>query len=115
MARVLSALIAEAIGVFALCFVGILAIHHLGNVPGGLMGIALAHGLILAIMITAFWVASGGHFNPAVTIGLLAAGRIKPGLAAAYIIAQLIGGIAAGLAIMAIFPPGFGSNIVLHG
>ena len=47
--RLGACLLAEFVGTFALCFVGILAIHS----GGGLVGIALAHGLILSIMVTA--------------------------------------------------------------
>ena len=100
MPRLLPALIAEAIGVFALSFVGILAIH---NPAGGLVGVALAHGLILSIMISIFAATSGGHLNPAVTIGLCVGGKIAPGPAVAYIVAQCAGGFLAGLAILMIF------------
>jgi len=100
MAKLMPALVGEAIGVFALSFVGILAINQSA---GGLVGVALAHGLILSIMITIFAATSGGHLNPAVTIGLMVGGKIKPGDAIAYIIAQVFGGFLAGLALMAIF------------
>ena len=49
--RLGAALVAEFVGTFALCFVGILAIHNGSTV--GLVGIALAHGLILSVMVTA--------------------------------------------------------------
>ncbi len=104
MQKLAPALVAEAVGVFALSFIGVLAIHELGDAGTlGLIGIALAHGLILAIMISAFAAVSGGHINPAVTIGLLVGKQIKIGPAIAYIIAQCIGGVLAGLVIMAIF------------
>ncbi len=115
MTKLLPALVAEAVGVFALSFVGILAIHELGSVPGGLIGIALAHGLILAIMISAFAATSGGHINPAVTIALLVGGKIKLGPAIAYIIAPCIGGFLAGLVIMAIFNSHNGADLVAGG
>jgi aquaporin Z len=108
MQKLLPALVAEAIGVFALSFIGILAIEQFGHIPGpvgslGLVGIALAHGLILSIMISAFGATSGGHFNPAVTLGLASAGKINGGRAVAYIAAQCIGGLLAGLAVAVIF------------
>ncbi len=115
MPKILPALLAEAIGVFALSFVGILAIHHLGGQPSGLIGIALAHGLILAVMISAFAAISGGHINPAVTIGLLVGGKIKAGSAAAYIVAQVIGGVCAGIAILAIFPRDEAIKVIVGG
>src|SRR5262245_33338802 len=100
MSKLAPALAAEFIGTFALCFVGILAIQH----SPGLIGVALAHGLILAIMVTAFGTTSGGHFNPAVTIGFLVTGKIKAPDALAYIFAQVLGGFIAGLAVLAILP-----------
>ena len=115
MPRLMSALVAEAIGVFALSFIGVMAIYQLGGSPGGLIGIALAHGLILAIMISAFAATSGGHINPAVTIGLLVGGKIKLGEAIAYIVAQVVGGLLAGLAVMAIFGWDKGAGIVAGG
>src|SRR6516164_9331203 len=76
--------LAEFIGTFYLCFPGIAAI--LANTPAvganlGIVGIAFAHGLGLSLAIVCFGGISGGHVNPAVTIGFLATRRIKPGLA----------------------------------
>jgi aquaporin Z len=102
-----SALLAEFIGTFFLCFAGIAAI--LGGTPAvgsnvGLVGIALAHGLALSVAIAALGGVSGGHFNPAVTIGLLSTGRIGVPGAAGYIVAQLAGAAAAALICRAAFP-----------
>ncbi|CAN5178076.1 MIP/aquaporin family protein [soil metagenome] len=93
-------LVAEFLGVFALCLVGILAINNAAAI--GLVGIALAHGLILAIMVSACMQTSGGHFNPAVTLGFVVTGKMKPGAALLYVIAQLAGGLAASLVVVAI-------------
>jgi MIP family channel proteins len=101
--KLMPALVGEFIGTFGLCFIGILAIHSLSNVPGGLLGIALAHGLMLAIAVTAFMNISGGHINPAVTVGLMVGGKISPIHALAYIVAQCLGGLLAGLLTLAIF------------
>ena len=83
--------LAEFIGTFYLCFAGIAAIlcttPAVGN-GGGIIAIALAHGLALSIAVHAFGGISGAHFNPAVTSGFLVTGRIKPGLAIAYVIAE---------------------------
>ncbi|TAK56901.1 MAG: aquaporin, partial [Bacteroidetes bacterium] len=65
--------------------------------------IALAHGLALVVMISAMGHISGGHFNPAVTMGVLAGGKITVRDALAYIIAQLFGGFVGALAIKAVF------------
>src|SRR5205823_3444123 len=73
--------VAEFIGAFALTFFGAGAIM-VGS--GGLVGVALAHGLAIALMVTAFGHISGGHFNPAITLGFLVTRRIAPALAGVY-------------------------------
>ena len=60
---------------------------------------AFAHGLALAVMVSALGAVSGGHFNPAVTFGVWLTGRIEPARAALYVVAQLVGGVAAALAV----------------
>ncbi len=115
MPKLMSALVAEMVGAFALCFVGVLAIYQFNGVPGGLIGVALAHGLILSIMITVFAATSGGHLNPAVTVGLLVGGKIKAGPAAGYIAAQVLGGVLAGLAVLGILPHDAAALAVLKG
>ena len=99
--------LAEFIGTFYLCFPGIAAI--LANTPAvganlGIVGIALAHGLGLSLAIVCFGGISGAHVNPAVTIGFLSTGRIKPGLALAYIVSQLLGATTAAGLCRVIFP-----------
>ena len=99
---------AEFLGTFYLCFAGISAI--LCNTPAvggmsGLLGIALAHGLALSIAVNVFGGESGAHFNPAVTAGFLVTGRIAPGLAGAYVVAQLLGATTAAGFCRVIFPP----------
>ena len=86
--------VAELIGTFALVFVGgaSIMIAKDSATPTGLVEIALAHGLILAVMVSAFMRISG-HFNPAVTIGFLATRRIEPIMAGVYICAQIIGAV----------------------
>jgi aquaporin Z len=91
------AYVAEFVGTFALIFVGVgsIAANHISGGDSGLVGIALAHGLTIAVMASATAAVSGGHLNPAVTIGLLSAGKIEGGNAAGYIVSQCLGGIAA--------------------
>jgi len=88
-------LIAEFLGTFALIFFGagsICADQYLRATGGiGLLGIALAHGLAIAIMVSALGHISGGHFNPAVTIGFWVTKRVSTVDAALYWIAQLAG------------------------
>jgi MIP family channel proteins len=100
-------LVAEALGTFFLCFAGIAAILSTQEPiasGAGLVGIALAHGLALSVAIACFGGISGGHHNPAVTLGFLSTGRIAPPLAVLYIISQLIGATVAAAACKAIFP-----------
>src|SRR3954468_623228 len=86
--------IAELIGTFALVSSGCGA--ALFSAPSaGLMTVAFAIGAIVLAMAYSVGHISGGHFNPAVTCGLIAAGRFKAGDAIGYIVAQLAGGILA--------------------
>src|SRR5687768_17271087 len=98
--RLGAALLAEFVGSFALTLVGILGIHYASG-GGGLTLIALAHGLILAVMVSATMHTSGGHFTPAVTLGFLVTGKIKTVAAIAYIVIQLLAGLAAALTVYA--------------
>lgn len=97
--------IAEFIGTFALVFVGSGAIMsaRISESPAALIEVALAHGLILAVMVSALMRISG-HFNPAVTLAFLATRRIEAMMAALYIVAQIIGAVAAAYALKATFP-----------
>ena len=99
--------IAEFLGTFFLTFAGagsILQSLSMGDAGFGLMGIALAHGIALSIAVSATAAISGGHINPAVTIGLYAAGKVRAGLVPIYVIAQCAGSFLAALALRAIFP-----------
>ena len=96
--------VAEFIGTFALVFVGsgtLLLARSTGQ-PISLLEIALAHGLILAVMVTATMRVSG-HLNPAVTIGFLATRRIAPLMGLVYIVAQILGAIIAAYALKAVY------------
>ena len=91
------ALLAEFIGTFALIFIGVGAIasNYLNNGQTGLVGIALAHGLTIAVMVSATGAISGGHLNPAVTLGLFSVKKIDAVNTMGYIMAQCFGAIAA--------------------
>jgi len=121
----LNALVAEFIGTFALIFVGVgaIAANHIVGAPG-LVGIALAHGLTIAVMVSATAAISGGHLNPAVTAGAWVAKKIGTADAVGYILAQCLGGIVAAMLIKLALPaealsavsmgtPALGDNITL--
>lgn len=97
--------VSEFVGTFALVFVGGAAIMSAAqsNSPNALLQVAFAHGLILSLLVTALMRISG-HFNPAVTIGFVAARRIDPMMAGMYIVAQLLGAVAAAYLLRGTFP-----------
>jgi MIP family channel proteins len=107
---------AEFIGIFALVFVGGAAIMttQMARSENVLLAVAAAHGIVLAVMVTATMRISG-HLNPAVTIGFLAARRIEPMMAVVYIIAQLLGAALAAYALKAIFPAAVAATTRLGG
>lgn len=92
-------LLAEFVGTFAFVFIGAGAAAVVGDGVGlpGIAAVAFAHGLAIMAFAFAFGSISGGHMNPAVTIGVLAAGAMRVGEAIGYIICQLIGGVAGAL------------------
>ncbi|MBA3346803.1 MAG: aquaporin [Gemmatimonadales bacterium] len=98
--------LAEALGTFVLVFIGVGSVAS-KNFPGadyGILGVAVAHGLALAVMVTATMNISGGHLNPAVTLALLAARRTNARTAGAYIVAQLVGAVLAAVFIGMVYP-----------
>lgn len=96
--------VAELVGTFTLIFVGAGAIAVAPAGGTGLVGIALAHGLAIGVMVSAVMAVSGGHLNPAVTAGLWSAGKIDLPNAIAYIVAQCLGAVAASLVLLAAIP-----------
>src|ERR1700682_2827923 len=97
--RITPKLLAEFIGTFALIFIGAGAGAVVGDGVGrpGLIAIAFAHGLTVMAFAFAYGSVSGGHFNPSVTVGVLAAGAMSAGEAFGYIVSQLFGGVAGAL------------------
>jgi MIP family channel proteins len=108
--------VAEFIGTFALVFIGGAAIIGAAatRMDAALVSVALAHGLILAVLVSATMRISG-HFNPAVTVGFLAARRIDPLMAGVYIAAQLLAAILAAYALKALLPEALTSASRLGG
>jgi MIP family channel proteins len=88
-------LLVEFIGTFSLIFIGAGAAAVVGGGAGlpGITAIAFAHGLTVMAFAFAYGPVSGGHFNPSVTTAVLAAGAMRVGEAAAYIVSQLVGGV----------------------
>ncbi len=98
-------LAAEFIGTFWLVLGGCGSAVLAANVPEGgigLLGVSLAFGLAVLTMAYAFGHISGGHFNPAVTFGLLLSRRIDPREAFPYVVTQVIGAIAAAAVLFAV-------------
>ena len=100
--------LAELLGTFALVFIGAgsVASKYFPEAGYGIFGVAVAHGLVLAVMVTALLGISGGHLNPAVTLGLVAVRRTDLRTGLAYIVAQLLGGVLAALLIKMVYPLG---------
>jgi aquaporin TIP len=107
--------VAEALGTFGLVFIGAGSVMSISfpNAGYGMLGIAIAHGIVLAVMVTSTMAISGGHLNPAVTIGLLVSKRGNPISAAAYIAAQLVGAVLAALLLKPLYPAGVGRAVAL--
>jgi MIP family channel proteins len=131
--------VAEFVGTFTLIFAGAgsaLAITKaltpaLVSAPAidvysglTLVGVALANGLAIAVMVSAVGHISGGHFNPAITLGFLVTRRIAPSLAVVYWSVQFAGAAAAAALLRWVFPesarrithlgaPGLGSGVTV--
>jgi aquaporin Z len=100
--------VAEALGTGALIFIGsgsIVALTAVGS--GSLLQVALANGLILAIMVTALGHISGAHFNPAVTFGFWVTRRITTPMAGVYVFFQLLGAVVGALLVRGMFADRF--------
>ena len=99
-------LLAEFVGTFALIFIGagsVMTMAQWDPTGGALVGIAAAHGFVIAVMVTAVGHVSGGHFNPAVSTALLVTRRLKPVEWAAYVVVQLVGATVAALALSVLY------------
>jgi aquaporin Z len=91
---------AEFVGTFALVFIAAGGAAY-ARTPADL---ALANGLVIAVMVSAFGFISGGHFNPAVTLGFLVTRRIAPSLAVWYWLVQFGGAALAALLLKWVLP-----------
>jgi MIP family channel proteins len=112
---------AEFFATFALVFIGagvvVMDTLHGGTI--GLLGIAVAHGLVLMAMVYATGHISGGHVNPAVTAAMWVTKQIRGKMALLYVVAQLLGASLAGFILLGLFPaatanlgvPDLGANV----
>ena len=98
--------VAEFLGTFALVFIGAGAVVMSGTAGSGLVGVALAHGVVLAVMVSVLAHISGAHFNPAVTVAVWVVRKIDTVRALLYIVTQLVAGIMAALALRWVLPEG---------
>ena len=108
--------VAEMIGTGFLIFFGCGAII-MSNYDGakfGVFGVAIVHAFVLSLGISMTMGVSGGHLNPAVTIGLLTIKKISPGDAFIYVASQLVGALVAAVLVRAILPSNVGS-VVAYG
>src|SRR3981189_2092028 len=97
--RIAPKLVAEFIGTFSFVFIGAGTAAVVGGAAGlnGITAVALAHGLAIMAFAFAYGSVSGGHMNPAVTLGVLAAGAMSAGGGVGSIRSQLLGGVAGAL------------------
>jgi MIP family channel proteins len=98
------AAVAEFIATFALVFVGAGSVIQYANGKLDLTGVALAHGLVLAIMVSLTMHTSGGLVNPAVAIALWVTGKLDTIRTGVYIVAEVLGAVAGGFLLKALVP-----------
>ena len=108
MPKLVRPLAAEMIGTLLFVFLGAGSVVMNAAMAGGLgaLGIALAHGVGMAIIVSATMNISGGHMNPAVTFAIWIAGKIDASTAGAYVVAQFVGAILGALLMSALLPSG---------
>jgi aquaporin Z len=108
-------LVAETIGTLLFVFLGAGSVVANAATGGSLgpIGVALAHGVGMAVIVSATMSISGGHMNPAVTFAVWIAGKIDGKSAGAYVVAQLVGAVAGALLVRALMPNG--ARIALSG
>ncbi|MEX0684191.1 MAG: MIP family channel protein [Dehalococcoidia bacterium] len=112
------AALAELIAVLLFVFLGCGAVVALTSGDGlttdALIGIAMAHGLAIAVMVAATAGISGGHINPAVTFAAVVTGRMKAGPGVVYVAAQLIGAVIGALLLQLVLVDSIEGNLGAH-
>src|SRR5256712_5778978 len=109
MPKLLRPLAAEFIGTLLFVFLGAgSVVAFVANSPAtgsiGPLGVALAHGVGMAVIVSMTMSISGGHINPAVTFGLWIANRVEGNLAWQYILAQVLGAVTGAALVKAVLP-----------
>lgn len=97
--------VAEFVGTFVLVLGGCGSAVLAATFPEtgiGFLGVALAFGLTVVVMAYAVGHISGGHFNPAVTLGMVAGGRFQASEAGPYVLIQVLGAVLAALVLFGI-------------
>ncbi len=108
MRTLLRPLAAETLGTLLFVFLGAGSVVMNAATGGGLgpLGIGLAHGIGMAVIVSATMSISGGHMNPAVTFAIALAGKIDWRSAAAYVVAQLVGAVLGAALVRYLLPLG---------
>jgi len=121
--KTLRAVLAEFIATLLFVFIGAGAVAVIvgvleaspgGDSAGALVGIALAHGLAIAVLVAATARISGGHINPAVTFAAVITGRMKLGPGIFYVAAQLLGAVVAALILDAVLVEAVAGDLGAH-
>lgn len=101
----ISSLVAELVGTLLMVLLlgSAVIVNAFSAGELGVLGVALASGLIVAALATAFTPVSGGQFNPAVTVGLWLVGRVRTVEGIRIIIVQVLGAVAAGAILKVVF------------
>ena len=104
--KVLRPLVAEFVGTALFVFLGVasIVVNAASNNAVGLPGIALAHGVGMAVIVTMTMSISGGHINPAVSVALWLAQKIDGRTLGRYVAAQLLGAVVGALLVKGLFP-----------
>jgi len=111
MSKLLRPLTAEFVGTLLFVFLGagsVVASVATGPTTGGIgpLGVALAHGVGMAIIVSMTMSISGGHMNPAVTLGLWLGNRFAGRQVWRYVLAQVLGAVVGAALVKAVLPPG---------
>lgn len=102
----IKACVAEFVATFGLVFIGVgsIVVNHYTGGGVGLVGIAAAHGLAIAIGVAVTGHISGAHINPAVTFAMVITKRMSVGLGLQYVVFQMVGAVLGAWVLSSVFP-----------